>query len=271
MTGPVVLGAHVDQADVVAEAQARSMPVAQIFLGSPQSYRGPALTYPGGIPQLKADAAAAGVGLYVHAPYIVNVATANNRVRIPSRKLLQQHVAAAAELGALGVIVHGGQMGKGGDLETGFDNWRKAVDRLEAGVPVLIENTAGGDGAPARSLENLARLWDAVQSASGAERIGFCLDTCHAHAAGIPLPGLADAVRAITGRIDLVHLNDSRDAAGSGADRHESLGRGQCDPDALAAVVRDAGAPVVLETPGDAAAHLRDRQWLLERLDSPVA
>lgn len=101
------------------------------------------------------------------------------------------------------------------------------------------------------SLENLARLWDAVQSASGAERIGFCLDTCHAHAAGIPLPGLADAVRAITGRIDLVHLNDSRDAAGSGADRHESLGRGQCAT--RTPWPRWSGTPeppVVLETPG---------------------
>ncbi len=266
MTGPVVLGAHVDQADVVAEAQARSMPVAQIFLGSPQSYRGPALTYPGGIPQLKADAAAAGVGLYVHAPYIVNVATANNRVRIPSRKLLQQHVAAAAELGALGVIVHGGQMGKGGDLETGFDNWRKAVDGLEAGVPVLIENTAGGDGAPARSLENLARLWDAVQSASGAERIGFCLDTCHAHAAGIPLPGLADAVRAITGRIDLVHANDSRDAFDSGADRHTNFGEGFCDPEGVAEIVSTAGAPIVVETPGGVEGQSADLEWLRERM-----
>ena len=72
----------------------------QFFLGDPQGYRRPEVRYAGGAAGLRADAAAAGIGLYVHAPYIVNVATTNNRIRIPSRKLLQQHVDAAAEIGA---------------------------------------------------------------------------------------------------------------------------------------------------------------------------
>ena len=92
----MLIGAHVDQTDPVAEAKARDASLVQFFLGDPQSYKGPVFKYDGGAEALKADAAAAGVGLYVHAPYLINVATTNNRQRIPSRKLLQQHMDAAA-------------------------------------------------------------------------------------------------------------------------------------------------------------------------------
>lgn len=262
----LVIGAHVEQSTCVEDALARGFTLAQIFLGNPQSYKGPALDYPGGPARLKADAAASGIGLYVHAPYIINVATTNNRIRIPSRKLLQQHATAASEVGARGLIVHGGHLNAGDDAATGADNWRKAIEGLRTDVPILIENTAGGENAMARHLDALARLWEAVASASGADLVGFCLDTCHLHASGADLVGAADRIKRITGRIDLVHLNDSRDAAGSGADRHESLGRGRCDPDGLLDVVRTAGAPVMLETPGDATAHVADRGWLVSRL-----
>ena len=73
-------------------------------------------------------------------------------------------------------------------------------------------------------------------------------------------------VKAITGRIDLVHCNDSRDAAGSGADRHANLGQGLADADAIVEIVRMAGAPVVLETPGGVPQHLDDLAWLRARL-----
>ncbi len=94
--GGMQIGAHVDQTDPIAEAAARQAPLVQFFLGDPQGYKGPEFRYAGGAEGLRDDAAAAGVDLYVHAPYIVNVATTNNRIRIPSRKLLQQHVDAAA-------------------------------------------------------------------------------------------------------------------------------------------------------------------------------
>ena len=71
---------------------------------------------------------------------------------------------------------------------------------------------------------------------------------------------------AITARIDLEHCNDSRDDFDSGADRHTNLGQGKIDADLLAAVVRDAGAPVICETPGDADDHVKDFDWLRERL-----
>ena len=96
--------------------------------------------------------------------------------------------------------------------------------------------------------------------------VGFCLDTCHAHAGGNALESIVDDVRAITGRIDLVHGNDSRDDFDSGADRHTNLGEGKIDPDLLAFVVRDAGAPIILETPGGPDDHAADISWLRERL-----
>lgn len=260
------IGAHVDQTDPIAEARARNTSVVQFFLGDPQGYKGPEIAYAGGAAALRADAEAAGVDLYVHAPYIVNVATTNNRIRIPSRKLLQQHMTAAAEIGAKGLIVHGGHVNKADDPAKGFDNWRKAIEATDITVPLLIENTAGGDNAMARHLDRIAGVWEAISTAEGFDQVGFCLDTCHAWAGGIELGDAVERIRAITGRIDLVHANDSRDDAGSGADRHANFGQGQLPPDEFAAVVREAGAPVVCETPGGAAEHAADFAWLRERL-----
>jgi deoxyribonuclease IV len=262
----IAIGAHVEQTDPIAEATARNAPLVQFFLGNPQSYKGPVLSYDGGADKLRADAETAGIDLYVHAPYLINVATTNNRQRIPSRKLLQQHVDAAAEIGAKGLIVHGGHVTDADDPAKGYDNWRKAVEATDLKLPLLIENTAGGTNAMTRYLDRIAGVWDAIASAEGADQVGFCLDTCHAHAGGNAMESIVDDVLKITGRIDLVHCNDSRDSFDSGADRHANLGAGQIDPDLLATVVRDAGAPVVLETPGPAEAHVADIAWLRERL-----
>ena len=148
----------------------------------------------------------------------------------------------------------------------GFDNWRKCVEGLEMPVPLLIENTAGGDNAMARRLEAIERLWEAIGRAEGGDTVGFCLDTCHAHAGGNDLGSVVDKVRAITGRIDLVHANDSKDEFDSGRDRHENLGKGQIDPDLLVAAIAAAGAPVVCETPGGADGQGADIAYLRGRL-----
>lgn len=258
----VLMGGHVDQGDPIAEAQARGAGLSQFFLGDPQGWKGPKVAYPGGAAALRADAEAAGVALYVHAPYVLNLASTNNRIRIPSRQHLQKQLSAAAEIGAAGVIVHGGHVLASDDPAVGFENWRKAIDALSIDVPLLIENTAGGANAMARQLDRLAQLWDAISSSPNADRVGFCLDTCHAHAGGNELAGLVDRVLAITGRIDLVHANDSRDAFDSGADRHTNFGSGQCDPEGVAEVVSGAGAPIVVETPGGVDGQRADLEWL---------
>jgi len=73
-------------------------------------------------------------------------------------------------------------------------------------------------------------------------------------------------MRAITGRIDLVHANDSRDPAGTGADRHANLGQGQIDPDHLRGMVRAGNAPILVETPGGLAGLAADMQFVREAL-----
>jgi deoxyribonuclease-4 len=266
MASALRIGSHVGQADPVAEAAARGADLAQIFLGDPQDYKGPVVRHPGGPDGLRASVQEAGIRLYVHAPYVLNVATTNNRIRIPSRKLLQQHVDMAAQVGAVGVIVHGGHVNKDDDPEIGFDNWRKCIERLDAKVPLLIENTAGGDNAMARRLERIGRLWEAVTDAPTGADVGLCLDTCHAHAGGLELASVVEQVLALTGRIDLVHANDSRDDFDSGADRHANLGSGRIDDEELLHVIRTAGAPVVVETPGGADEQGADIAWLRERL-----
>jgi deoxyribonuclease-4 len=254
------IGAHFHVDDPLAEATARGADAAQFFLGDPQGWKGPVI--PGGDPAAIKDAyAAADMDIYIHAPYVINVATSNNRIRIPSRKLLDQQLKAAASIGAKGLIVHGGHVTAGVDFSEGLENWRKAVERIERPLPMLIENTAGGDGAMARGLDAIARLWDAVGAADGGE-IGFCLDTCHAFAGGDDLAGIVDRVKAITGRIDLVHCNNSRDEFGSGRDRHATIETGQIDPAQLLDVVRAAGAPVISETPDPGA----DLRWLRRHL-----
>jgi deoxyribonuclease IV len=260
------VGGHGDQVDPIAEAAARGATLAQFFLGDPQAWKGPEIRYAGGAAGLKAAAQEAGIRLYVHAPYVLNVATTNNRIRIPSRKFVQQYLNAAAEVGATALIVHGGHVLKDDDPAIGFDNWRKCIDSLDMRVPLLIENTAGGDNAMARRLDRIARLWDAIGQAKGGDTVGFCLDTCHAHAGGEELVGLVDRVKAITGRIDLVHANDSRDAFDSGADRHANFGDGEVGTEALAEVVRTAAVPVVVETPGGREGQGADIAWLKENV-----
>jgi deoxyribonuclease-4 len=256
-----IIGAHLHEGDPVAQASANGANAVQFFLGDPQDWKAP--SFPGGGPpdQLREEFEAAGVAAYVHAPYLINVASPNNRIRIPSRKILEQHLNAAAAIGAAGLIVHGGHVTASTDPADGYVSWRKAIERVERPLPMLIENTAGGEGAMARSLDDLARLWEAVGDAGGGD-VGFCLDTCHANSAGEDLVGIVDRVKSITGRIDLVHCNNSRDEFGSSRDRHANLESGTIDPAVLVAVVQAAGAPVICETP-DA---WRDVRWLSERL-----
>jgi deoxyribonuclease-4 len=252
----VEIGAHVDPADPLAEAAARKADLVQFFLSDPQGWKAPK-------PREDVEALrAADVGIYIHAPYLVNVATTTNKIRIPSRKIMSEHAAAAAAIGARGLIVHAGHVNAGDDPEQGFLNWRKALERHEHPLPILIENTAGGENAMGRRLDRLARLWDQV----GDFNVGFCLDTCHAHAGGEELFGVVDRVKAITGRIDLIHANDSRDPFGSGADRHANLTTGQIDVDAIVAVCAAAGAPIIVETPEGADGQSADIALLRSRL-----
>ena len=141
------------------------------------------------------------------------------------------------------------------------------LDRLDDDDPlVLIEPTAGGGHPVAATVEDLGPLFEALE---WHPRLGVCLDTCHAFAAGhdLSVPGgvramLNALVRTVgRGRLKLIHANDSKDALGSGRDRHTNIGTGEIGSEPFGELFRHpatSGVPVVIETPGPVEAHLRD-------------
>jgi deoxyribonuclease-4 len=253
-----LVGAHLDRQDPLEGAAEIGADCVQIFLSDPQSWRKP--------PERPdaADLRASSLPVYVHAPYLINVCSPRSNVRYGSRKILQQTCDAAADIDAAAVIVHGGHAEDG--IENGVGRWVRSLEMLEARVPVYIENTAGGDNAVARRFDALALLWEAVAGSHGDVELGFCFDTCHAWAAGEELAGAVERVLAIVGNIDLLHVNDSRDPAGTGADRHANLGKGEMPVDALRAMIHAAGAPAVVETPRDPDALRADIAFVREAL-----
>ncbi len=252
----MLIGAHVNNVHPLDEAASRKADAVQIFASNPQSWKKP-------LPRPDAEALKASpIPVYVHAPYLINVISPNNRIRIPSRKILAQTIEAAEAFGAAAVIVHAGHVTDEGSIEDGPERWRKAIEPLETDMPILIENTAGGEAAMGRRIDDLARLWEEI----GDLGPGFCLDTCHFWAAGEDLNGLVGRVMAAIGRIDLVHCNDSRDPFDSRRDRHANLGKGEIPPHQILEVVREANAPVIVETPGGAEEQAADIAWLRANL-----
>lgn len=248
----MLVGAHTPSQDPLGEAEARKADLVQIFLSNPQGWKKPA-------PREDADELRKSpIPIYVHAPYLINVCADNNRVRIPSRKILQETCDAASEIDAAAVIVHGGHVTGDGPQDEGIERWRKALDALDTEMTVLIENTAGGDKAVARRVEWIKRLWEEI----GSYGVGFVLDTCHSWAGGDPFDGLVERVREATGRIDLVHANDSKDPFDSRRDRHQNLGKGKIPGEDLARTIVEAGAPVVVETPGGSVEQGADIEWV---------
>ena len=234
----MIIGAHVPDEDPLQEAASVDAECIQIFVGPPQSWKKPPPR------EDAAELKGSPLPIYVHAPYLINVASPNNRVRIPSRKILADTLDRASDVGAAAVIVHGGHAEDG--IEHGFRRWWKVFEEMEPQVPIFIENTAGGDNAMARKVDVLAELWEHLEDFD----VGFCFDTCHAHAAGEELSDVIDRVLAATGRIDLVHANSSRDPAGGGRDRHANFSDGQIDETVIVEMVRAAKAPAVIcETP----------------------
>lgn len=246
------VGAHTPSQHPLDEAREREADLVQIFLSNPQSWKKPK-------PREDADDLKnSPIPIIVHAPYLINLCADNNRVRIPSRKILQDTCDAATEIDAEAVVVHGGHVTGEGPQDQGIVRWRKALDSLDTDRTILVENTAGGDKALARRVNWIERLWEEI----GSYDVGFVLDTCHAWAGGEPFDELVERVLRATGRIDLVHANDSKDPFDSRRDRHQNLGAGEIPKEELARVIVDAGAPVVVETPGGVEEQSADIEWI---------
>lgn len=252
------IGAHLSRGEVLTGAALRGADVVQVNLSAPQNWERP---------RTRGDEeaiASSGIPVWVHAPYLVNPASVNPELRAKSRACLEAESEAAAAIGAQGLVVHGGHPTGGGTRDDGIAGWLEVLTGAALPCRVLIENTAGGTRAVARYVDDIALLFAALRR-EGYD-VGFVLDTCHAHAAGENLVDLVTRLRDAVGVIDLVHANDSRDVAGCGRDRHENLGAGLVDPDVLVAVIAEASAPVVVETPGGVEGQSRDIEWLRQRL-----
>ncbi len=253
----VPIGAHVARENPLETAAELGADCVQIFLSDPGSWKKPP-------PHPDAEAIRASeIDLYVHAPYLINVCSPKPNVRYGSRKILQQTCDAAAEVGAAAVIVHGGHAED--DVAEGPGRWLRSLELLETDVRVLVENTAGGENAVARRFDALARLWEAIGDEDHGIELGFCFDTCHAHAAGEELSDAVERALAITGGIDLLHANDSRDPAGTARTATSASARARSTrmPSAhMIAAAAWSGAAVVVETPEPLAGLRADMDYV---------
>ncbi|MCA9439133.1 MAG: deoxyribonuclease IV, partial [Candidatus Omnitrophica bacterium] len=151
-----------------------------------------------------------------------------------------------AALGVEAVVTHPGNA-VDGDVERGLEaNARGLTDALEAvpGPRVLLELTAGTGTSIGATFEHLAAIRDGVSPAQR-DRVGVCVDTCHAFAAGYDLVGDYEGVWAAYESVlpletlELFHLNASRHGLGSHRDRHAGIGEGALGEAPFRALMRD--------------------------------
>ncbi|PYA67307.1 deoxyribonuclease IV, partial [Serratia marcescens] len=130
-----------------------------------------------------------------------------------------------------------------------------ALDKT-AGVTAVIENTAGQGSNLGFKFEHLAAIIDGVEDKS---RVGVCIDTCHAFAAGYDLRTEEECERTFKQLGDIVgfnylrgmHLNDAKSEFNSRVDRHHSLGEGNIGKTVFSYIMRDPrfnNIPLILET-----------------------
>lgn len=269
------IGAHVPPADPAAAAAERGATVVQIFLSSPRQWAAP---------QLRSDAWVAGVAelpLYVHAPYLVNLASADPAVRERSTSLLQATLDEATRIGALGVVVHAGQGGVDATTEQALTRFLDAATQLSSPTPLLVENTCTGQVSLGRDVAVWEELFARLAASAPDVPVGACLDTCHLWAGPDWEEPTDTDVAALAARfvapadLGLLHVNDSHVPAGGGQDRHANLAEGTIPAshlNAMVAAAADRGwTDAVIETPGDAAAHAADLRWLTAHVPTLAA
>jgi len=267
------IGAHVPVSGGLATAGLRyaatvGAEVIQLFVSNP---RGWALS--NGDPAEDAALAQSGLPVYVHASYLVNLASPDPQTAARSAESLRHALRRAAEIGAGGVVVHAGSAVTGEHARARRqvrDKLMPLLDDIEDHGPCLLLESMASPGLCAR-VTDFAIYLDAL---SWHPRLGICLDTCHVYAAGHDLaaPGgvawMLDALQSAVGpgSLKLVHANDSKDPCGSRRDRHEHIGAGYIGAGPLGTEpFREllhhpltAGIPFIVETPGPAKPHAHD-------------
>ncbi|MET9291755.1 deoxyribonuclease IV [Streptomyces sp. NPDC003077] len=249
----------------------------QVFVANPRGWATP----PGNPEQdeaFRAACAAASIPAYVHAPYLINFGSHNQETVEKSVASLRHSLRRGREIGALGVVVHTGSATGGRERAEALAQVREHVRPLLDELThdddpwLLLESTAGQGASLCALAEDLGPYFDALDRHP---RLGLCLDTCHAFAAGHDLaaPGgtkrLLDELVDVAGegRLKLIHANDSKDVAGAHKDRHENIGSGHIGAEPFRELFTHpatAGVPLVIETPGGKEGHAADIARLKE-------
>lgn len=196
-----------------------------------------------------------------HATYLINLGTPKDDLQEKSINCLQKELEAASILNVEYVVVHPGAH-TGSGRAAGLIRIAESLDQLSIpeNVTLLLENTAGGGTTLGRTFKELRKMIDGT--ATPEDKLGVCIDTCHAHAAGYDLrtskgfQAVLDELDGELGRqtVKLLHLNDSKNEKGSRKDNHEHIGEGQIGDEGFRNVVNAevfADLPMVIETPKD--------------------
>jgi len=267
----VYIGAHVSVAkgltSAVTYAQSVGCESMQVFAKSPRRWDGPPTDADAGVRFARARDDAGIVSAFTHTAYLINLASPDDALWQRSVVALADEITRARLLRADGVATHLGTHPSGESDEaaeriaTGI---RAAFDRAN-GDPnsptrLLLENTAGGGTTYGRTVAAIGAVLERCEGAR--PLLGVCLDTCHAHAAGIDLgtnaawDSLLDEVESAcgAGAIKLIHANDCMFDLGSHRDRHAWIGEGTMGIGAFESMLSRQelkGVSVVTEMPGE--------------------
>ena len=222
----------------------------QYFSKNPRAYRGQLADLADG----QAGGALArdlGILPVAHAPYLINLA-GEESIRRQSIESFLLDLENCRRRQTSYLVLHLGKPGDRGvaeGLRLMRESLTEILDRDAGSVTILLENTAGQGSELGSKFAELLQVAEGFPS----DRIGFCLDTCHAFAAGYDLDKPAEIIPAeFRERLRAIHLNDSKYPQGSHRDRHELLGQGYIGREGLAAFLAWAPAqqlPLLIETP----------------------
>ncbi len=200
----------------------------------------------------------------IHASYLINLAGSSEPVARQSRAGLIHEVQRAPEFGATLVNVHIGShrgFGRAQGLRQIVENVRAVLESTPPGVRLVLENSSGGGSLIGSQIEDLAEIMDGVGTGGQVGHLAFCLDTAHLWGAGYDIStpdgaaAVVDRFAELIGvqRLAMIHLNDSRSALASHADRHEHIAAGNIGPFGFGALLRDPrlrDTTFIMETPG---------------------
>ncbi|MCT2593355.1 deoxyribonuclease IV [Streptomyces sp. N2-109] len=249
----------------------------QVFVANPRGWAAP----PGDPAQdeeFRTVCDAQRIPVFVHAPYLINLGSHTRETVENSVSSLRHSLRRGRVIGARGVVVHTGSATGGRPRAEALAQIRERTLPLLAELThdddpwLLLEPTAGQGTSICSQVQELGPYFDALERHP---RLGVCLDTCHAYAAGHDLAapgGVKETLDALVeatgpGRLKLIHANDSKDVAGAHKDRHENIGSGHIGAGPFEELLRHpatAGVPLVVETPGGAAVHAADIARLKE-------